>query len=87
MIPVTRHMGALTQTLLQVALVLPKKGGATLAMQEFARSVPAKAHPCVLVTLRAGDSHMKFFCPLRTRKPLQPPPELPKRSTIAVQRR
>jgi hypothetical protein len=72
MIPVTRHMGALTQTLLQVALVLPKKGSASLAMQEFARSVPAITHPCEVVTLRAGDSHMKFCCPLRTRKPLQP---------------
>ena len=43
MIPVTRRMGALTQTLLQVALVLPKKGSASLAMQEFARSVPCKS--------------------------------------------
>ena len=48
MIPVTRHMGALTQALLQVALVLPKKGGASLTMQEFARSVPAKPTPAWL---------------------------------------
>jgi hypothetical protein len=32
--------------------------------QEFARSVPAITHPCVVVTLRARGSHMKFCCPL-----------------------
>ena len=69
MIPVTHHMGALTQMLLQVAL----KGSASLATQEFARSVPAITHPCVVVTLRARNSHMKFCCPLHIRKPLQPP--------------
>ena len=87
MIPVTRHMGALTQMLLQVALALPQKGSASLATQEFACSVPAITHPCEVVTLRPRGLHMKFCCPLRTRKPLQPPPELPKRGTRAVQRR
>ena len=62
--------------------------GRRLAHHARVRTLSArKTHPCVVVTLRAGDSHMKFCCPLRTRKPLQPPPELPKRSTIAVQRR
>ena len=59
MILVTRHLGALTQMLLQVAFTLPQKCSASLAMQEFTRS-------CVVITLSAQDSHMEFCCPLRT---------------------